>query len=134
MILTQADFLKNLKYDEHGLIAAVVQYITNNQVLMVGYMNKEAVAKTLKGPFVTFYSRSRQKMWVKGESSGHTQEVCEIYYDCDADCLLIKAKQNVAACHVGYRSCFYRKYDFVSQLVSIVGEKLFEEEKVYSKK
>lgn len=119
-----------LKYDEHGLIPAVIQDVENNQVLMVGYMNKEAVEQTIKGPYVTFYSRSRQKMWVKGESSGHTQTVQEIYFDCDADCLLIKVIQHVAACHVGYRTCFYRKVEKDSTITT-VGDRVFEEDKVY---
>lgn len=124
--------LNSLKFDEKGLIPAIVQDHENNEILMVGYMNEEAVKQTIKGPHVTFYSRSRQKMWVKGESSGHTQDVKEIFFDCDADCLLIKAKQNVAACHVGYRSCFYRKIE--NGQVLTVGEKVFEEDKVYDKK
>ncbi len=126
-----AQFLDNLKLDDKGLIAAVIQDVTNNEVLMVGYMNREAVEKTIKGPYVNFYSRSRNKMWIKGESSGHTQEVKEIYFDCDVDCLLIKVIQKVAACHVGYRTCFFRKIE--NGKILTVGEKLFEEEKVYKK-
>jgi phosphoribosyl-AMP cyclohydrolase len=121
-----------LKFDDKGLIPAVIQDVENNEILMVGYMNKEAVEKTVKGPFVNFYSRSRNKMWIKGESSGHTQEVKEIYYDCDADCLLIKVIQKVAACHVGYRTCFFRKVEKNGE-IKTVGTKLFEEEKVYKK-
>ncbi len=123
-------WLNDLKFDANGLIPAVIQDVANNEVLMVGYMNRLAVEQTVTGPYVTFYSRSRNKMWVKGESSGHTQEVKEIYFDCDADCLLVKVIQKVAACHVGYRSCFFRKAD--KQGVEAVGEKIFEEEKVYS--
>ena len=125
------EFLDNLKMDDKGLIAAVIQDVTNNEVLMVGYMNLEAVEKTLAGPYVNFYSRSRNKMWIKGESSGHTQEVKEIYFDCDIDCLLIKVNQKVAACHVGYRTCFFRKVE--GDKIITVGKKLFEEEKVYKK-
>lgn len=127
--LDTPDFIKNLKYDANGLIAAVIQDYQNNEVLMVAYMNAEAVEKTLKGPFVNFYSRSRSKMWVKGESSGHTQTVKEIYFDCDKDCLLIKVDQKVAACHVGYRTCFYRKIE--NDQIVTVGEKIFTEETVY---
>jgi len=115
-----------LKYDANGLIPAVIQDCENNAVLMVGYMNEAAVRKTLTGPYVTFYSRSRQKMWLKGETSGHTQTVREIYFDCDADCLLIKVVQHVAACHVGYRTCFYRRVETDGR-VTTVGEKVFEE-------
>ena len=123
--------IDQLKFDANGLIPAVIQDVANNEILMVGYMNKEAVQKTIEGPHVTFYSRSRNKMWIKGESSGHTQEVKEIYFDCDADCLLIKVIQKVAACHVGYRTCFFRKIE--KDKVITVGEKIFEEEKVYKK-
>lgn len=130
--MSQTEFINSLKFDPQGLLPAVIQDVQNNQVLMVGYMNREAVQKTLDGPYVTFYSRSRQKMWLKGESSGHTQEVREVYFDCDADCLLIKVEQKVAACHVGYRSCFYRRIE--KGKVKIIGEKVFVEGKVYGKK
>ncbi len=123
------EFLASLKFDDKGLIPAVIQDFENNQVLMVGYMNREAVEKTMGGPYVTFYSRSRNKMWIKGETSGHTQEVREIYFDCDGDCLLIKVIQKVAACHVGYRTCFFRKIE--NGQIKTVGQKIFEEEKVY---
>lgn len=123
------EFLNSLKLDDKGLIPAVIQDFENNQVLMVGYMNRTAVEKTIQGPYVTFYSRSRNKMWIKGETSGHTQEVKEIYFDCDVDCLLIKVIQKVAACHVGYRTCFFRKIE--NGKIKTVGEKIFEEEKVY---
>lgn len=123
--------IQNLKFDDKGLIPAVIQDVENNEILMVGYMNADAVRKTIQGPYVNFYSRSRNKMWIKGESSGHTQEVKEIYFDCDADCILIKAVQKVAACHVGYRTCFFRKIE--NGEVVTVGEKIFEEEKVYKK-
>lgn len=125
------EFLDQLRFDGQGLIPAIIQDVENNEVLMVGYMNREAVARTIQGPYVTFYSRSRNKMWVKGESSGHTQEVKEIFFDCDADCLLIKAKQNVAACHVGYRSCFYRRIE--GGRVTLIGQKVFDEDEVYQK-
>ncbi|MDO8644816.1 MAG: phosphoribosyl-AMP cyclohydrolase [bacterium] len=123
------NFFSEIKFDDKGLIAAIIQDIENNDVLMLGYMNEEAVRKTLKGPFVTFYSRSRNKLWVKGESSGHTQEVREIYYDCDGDALLIKVKQNVAACHEGYRTCFFRKIE--GSGLKVVGKKLFDPRKKY---
>lgn len=125
------DLIDTLKFDDKGLIPGIVQDINNNEILMVGYMNREAVDRTFKGPYVTFYSRSRNKMWVKGESSGHTQTVKEIYIDCDADCILVKAVQNVAACHEGYRSCFFRKIE--DGKVSVIAEKIFEEDNVYKK-
>lgn len=112
-------------------MTAVIQDAANGEVLMVGHMNREALEKTLEGPYVTFFSRSRQKLWVKGESSGHTQEVKEIRIDCDADALVIKVKQNVAACHTGYRSCFYRKAE--GDNLKVEGKKVFEEKEVYKK-
>src|SRR3989338_6345090 len=100
-----------LKFDENGLIPAVVQDHGTNEVLMVAWMNRDAVEKTLTGPQVTYWSRSRKKLWVKGEESGHTQTVKEVFLDCDSDTLLIKVEQKVAACHEGYRSCFFRKLE-----------------------
>lgn len=122
---------EELKYDEQGLIAAIVQDYENNEVLVLAYMNKEAVERTLKGPLATFWSRSRQKFWVKGEESGHTQEVREVLYDCDKDALLIKVKQKVAACHKGYRSCFFRKIE--NGTSKIIAEQLFNPDEAYKK-
>ena len=98
-----------LKYDTNGLIPAVVQDADNGEVLMVAYMNREAVAKTIETKRATFWSRSRQKFWVKGETSGNIQRVRDLFVDCDADCLLVKVEQTGAACHEGYRSCFFRE-------------------------
>ena len=100
--------LTQLKFDSDGLIPAIVQDAENGEVLMMAWMNAEAIEKTIKTGLTHFFSRSRQKMWQKGESSGHVQEVVEVLFDCDADCLLVKAHQKVAACHTGHRSCFYR--------------------------
>ncbi|MBL7685152.1 MAG: phosphoribosyl-AMP cyclohydrolase [Deltaproteobacteria bacterium] len=123
--------IQSLKYDDKGLIPAILQDYENGEVLMCAYMNKEAVEKTLSSGFATFYSRSRNKLWIKGETSGHTQEVKEVYFDCDNDCLLIKIKQNVAACHTGYRGCFFKKIEGTN--VIEVGTKVFEEQDVYKK-
>lgn len=101
-------FSETLKYDGNGLIPAVIQDADNNEVLMVGFMNAEAVERTLSTKRVTYWSRSRQKFWVKGETSGHFQHVVEVRTDCDKDCLLIQVRQEGVACHDGYRSCFYR--------------------------
>lgn len=119
-------FLDALNFSSHGILPAVIQDYENGQVLMLGYMNREAAEKTLQGPHVTFYSRSRKKLWTKGETSGHFQAVKQIFFDCDADALLIKVEQKVAACHAGYRSCFFREMG--PDGIRIVGEKIFEPE------
>ena len=97
-----------LIYDEKGLIPVIAQDYETNQVLMLAYANKEAVERTIKERTCYYYSRSRQELWHKGDTSGHFQYVKEIYFDCDADALLIKIDQVGAACHTGKRSCFYR--------------------------
>ncbi|MCE5323683.1 phosphoribosyl-AMP cyclohydrolase [bacterium] len=119
------DFLDSLKYDSNGLVAAVVQDYENNDVLMVGYMNREAVKATLTTGRTTFWSRSRQKFWIKGETSGNIQAVKNVYVDCDKDCLLVKVDQKGAACHEGYRSCFFREVDSDGK-EEIISEKLME--------
>ena len=105
------EFLDGLKYDSNGLVAAVVQDHQNGEVLMVGYMNREAVRRTLSSGRTCFWSRSRQEFWVKGATSGNTQAVKSVRVDCDKDCLLVKVEQKGAACHEGYRSCFFREVD-----------------------
>jgi phosphoribosyl-AMP cyclohydrolase len=100
--------LDELKFDADGLIPAIVQDAANKDVLMIAYMNKASLRKTLKVKKTCFWSRSRKKFWVKGETSGHFQFVKSIAYDCDKDALLIKVRQVGAACHTGKRSCFYR--------------------------
>lgn len=98
-----------LKYDAAGLIPAIIQDYKSGEVLMLAYMNKESLKRTLKFKKACFWSRSRKEYWVKGETSGHFQFIKEIYYDCDADALLIKVRQAGPACHTGNRSCFYRR-------------------------
>ena len=99
-----------LTFDANGLIPAVVQQHDTLEVLMVAYMNRESIVETIESGKTWFWSRSRQKYWMKGESSGHTQDVVEIRYDCDADCLLVLVNQNgPGACHTNERSCFYRR-------------------------
>lgn len=118
-----------IKYDENGLVPVIIQDYRNNDVLMVAYMNRESLKTTLETGKTHFWSRSRKTYWMKGESSGHTQHVREIFIDCDADCVLMKVEQKVAACHTGFRSCFYRKWDG-EELITI-GVKVFNEEDVY---
>lgn len=121
--------LKQIKFDEKGLIPAILQDAENGEILMFAFMNRESLQKTFETGLATYWSRSRKSLWLKGETSGHTQEIREVYFDCDHDCLLFKIKQNVAACHTGYRSCFFNKIE--KGKVVEVGEKMFEEEKVY---
>ncbi len=102
--------INELKFNSDNLIPAIVQDYKDNEVLMLAYMNKESIEKTLETGQATYFSRSRQKLWKKGETSGHIQNVKEIFYDCDADTLLLKVEQvGDIACHTGARSCFYSK-------------------------
>ena len=121
---------ETLKYDGNGLIPAVIQDAENSEVLMVGYMNQEAVDRTLSTGRVTYWSRSRQKFWIKGETSGHVQHVVEVRTDCDKDCLLLRVRQEGVACHDGYRSCFDRSV--AGEELEVVEPRLVDPEKVYS--
>ena len=103
------DFDPNrLKYDANGLIPAIAQEAETGEVLMMAWMTAEAVARTLETGRVTYWSRSRQAFWIKGETSGHVQELVEMRIDCDSDCLLLLIRQTGPACHTNRRSCFYR--------------------------
>jgi phosphoribosyl-AMP cyclohydrolase len=97
----------SLKYDDKGLIPAIAQDDQTQEVLMMAWMNADAVARTLETGKVTYWSRSRQAFWIKGESSGHVQELVDFRYDCDRDCLLVRVNQTGPACHTNRRSCFY---------------------------
>ena len=101
--------IKDLKFDDKGLIPAIIQDYRDGTVLMLAYMNAESVRRTLKLGKTCFWSRSRKEYWVKGMTSGHFQFVKSVAYDCDLDALLIKVRQVGVACHTGKRSCFYRK-------------------------
>lgn len=125
--------VEQLKFDQDGLIPAIVQDAHTKEVLMVAWMNKEAVKKTLMTGQTWFWSRSRQKLWQKGESSGHVQRVDKVYHDCDADTLLIKVNQVGAACHEGYHSCFHYRIDPTGG-VAVVGRLAFDPGKVYRTK
>ena len=98
---------QSLRYDENGLIPAIAQDHESGQVLMMAWMSAAAVQRTLKTGRVTYWSRSRQSFWVKGESSGHVQELVDFRFDCDRDCLLVVVRQTGPACHTNRQSCFY---------------------------
>jgi phosphoribosyl-AMP cyclohydrolase len=116
----------------NGLIPVIIQDALTHEVLMLGYMNRESWQKTLETKRVSFWSRSRGKLWVKGETSGHTQEVKDVYLDCDGDTLLIKVNQiGGAACHTGFRSCFHLRHEEGEWKVS--GEKVFDPKEVYGR-
>jgi phosphoribosyl-ATP pyrophosphohydrolase/phosphoribosyl-AMP cyclohydrolase len=123
------DFINKLKFDDKGLIPAIIQDYTNGQVLMLAYMNEQSLRKTMETGQTYFYSRSRDELWHKGETSGHFQNVKGMSYDCDADALLIKVEQMGAACHTGHRSCFFNtvieqpdvgKEDVLAELYDVI--------------
>ncbi|MCX8012359.1 MAG: phosphoribosyl-AMP cyclohydrolase [Desulfobacterota bacterium] len=124
------NLIDQIKYNEKGLVPVIIQDYLNNEVLMLAYMNKEAFRMTLESGQTWFWSRSRQKYWQKGEHSGHIQRVKDVLVDCDNDTILIKVEQIEAACHAGYRSCFYRK--LIDGEFKIFQEKVFNEKEVYS--
>ena len=119
-------------FNKTDLIPVIAQDHETGEVLMLAYMNEQAYNETRKTQRVCYYSRSREKLWRKGEESGNVQEVKEIYFDCDADTLLIKVRQvGGAACHEGYRSCFFRKVDPASGQVEVIGQRVFDPSDVY---
>ena len=125
--MIQLDFNKT-----GGLVPAIVQDNETGEVLMLGYMNQEAFDATLSTGKATFYSRSRQTLWVKGETSGNAQLVKEIRIDCDDDTVLVKVEQlGGAACHTGHRSCFYKKVE--NGTIRIIGEPVFDPKEVYDR-
>ena len=115
----------------NGLLPAIAQDASSKQVLMFAWMNTEAYDETLQSGFATYYSRSRKRLWRKGEESGHRQRIVEIRIDCDADCILLLVEQSGAACHKGYASCFFRKESDGSYVVD--KERIVEPERVYKK-
>ncbi len=119
-------------FANHPLIPVVAQDFHTGEVLMVAYMNQEAYRETLRTGQVCYYSRSRKRLWRKGEESGHVQHVRELYIDCDGDTLLVKVEQTgEAACHEGYRSCFFRRWDCDSNQWIVTGRRVFDPHGVY---
>jgi phosphoribosyl-AMP cyclohydrolase len=118
---------------ENGLIPAIVQDAANGEILMLGFMNREALAKTQATGFVTFFSRSRQKLWTKGETSGQKLLLRELRVDCDLDAVLVRAElEGGAVCHEGYRSCFFRRLE-PSGEATVVAERIIAPEELYGK-
>jgi phosphoribosyl-AMP cyclohydrolase len=122
------------RFNAEGLITAIAQDAKTGQVLMVAYMSRQALDLTIQTGYATYFSRSRQKLWKKGEQSGHLQKVRQILVDCDQDSLILKVNVDAGQCHVGYRSCFYRalKKDSTDRLESIA-EKVYDPKEVYKK-
>ncbi len=131
-----ADFkeiIDQCKFDDKGLMTAVAQDADTGEVLMLAFMNRESLQMTLERRVACYWSRSRSKLWVKGETSGHMQEIVDITIDCDMDAVVMKVKQKGGACHMGYRSCFYRTIGQDGSL-TVTGEKVFDTDDVYGKK
>ena len=124
--------IANLKYDQAGLIPAVIVDVETKQVLMLAYMNRTALLKTIETHKTHFWSRSRNEYWMKGQSSGHTQDVKAIYVDCDMDTLVIEVDQHGAACHKGYYSCFFRRLNEDGEW-KVIAEKVFDPDEAYKK-
>lgn len=128
--MKMSETVKNIKFDDKGLIPVIAQDYNTNEVLMMAYMNKEALEKSLETGKAHYFSRSRNKLWQKGETSGHYQYIKSIKIDCDNDALLIKVEQVEGACHTGHYSCFYREISEKEGLKE-TQEKVFDEKEVY---
>src|SRR6476661_8894472 len=127
-------FYEQLKFNSDGLIPAIVQEQASRRVLMMAWMNRASIEKTIETGKTHFWSRSRQKFWMKGETSGHVQTVKDISFDCDGDTLLIQVEQTGAACHEGYKSCFFRSVENNGSTVKITEPQLVKPEAIYGKK
>jgi phosphoribosyl-AMP cyclohydrolase len=127
-------FLDELKFNADGLLPAIIQEQSTGRVLMLAWMNRTAVERTIELGKTVFWSRSRQKYWIKGESSGHVQIVKSVAFDCDGDTLLIQVEQTGAACHEGYKSCFYRAVEDGGARVVITEPRLLTPDEIYGKR
>lgn len=121
--------LSEVSFDDQGLVPAVAQDHESGQVLMLAYMNADTLRRTVETGVMTYWSRSRQEVWVKGQTSGNTQEVRAVHLDCDGDTLVFEVDQNGAACHTGYYSCFHRHLE--DGALTVEGDRLFDPEEVY---
>lgn len=127
-------FYEQLKFDANGLVPAIVQEQSTGRVLMMAWMNRASIEKTIETGRTHFWSRSRKKFWMKGETSGHVQVVKDIAFDCDGDALLIQVEQTGAACHEGYKSCFYRSARDGGKNFDVTEPQLETPEQIYGKK
>jgi len=132
----------NPRFGDNGLITAIAQDAKTGQILMVGYMNREALDLTIQTGYATYFSRSRQKIWKKGEQSGHFQKVEQILVDCDQDCIVLKVEVDAGQCHIGYQSCFYRKLKTAQSRaeakqagkeLEFIAEKVYDPKETYKK-
>ena len=122
------------KFDDNGLITAIAQDAETGQILMVAYMNRQALDLTIQTGYATYFSRTRQKLWKKGQESGHLQKVEQILVDCDQDCLVLKVTVDAGQCHVGYQSCFYRALNKSSdKKLEFKAEKVYNPKEIYKK-
>ena len=122
------------KFDDSGLITAIAQDAKTGQILMTAYMNRQALDLTIRTGYVTYFSRARQKLWKKGEESGHLQKVEQILVDCDQDCLILKVTVDAGQCHVGYQSCFYRTLNTsADNKLDFIAEKVYNPKDIYDK-
>lgn len=128
------NLFEKIKYNDQGLIPAIVQDISDGKVLMMAWMNEASIRMSLETGFTHFWSRSRKTFWKKGESSGHTQRIKSISLDCDGDTLLIQAEQVGAACHEGFRSCFFRSSKGISSTLQILDERFADPEDIYNRR
>ncbi len=122
--------LQSVSFNDDGLVPAIAQDAETDQVLMMAYMNADTLRQTLETGRMTYWSRSRQSVWVKGATSGHTQQVREVRVDCDGDALLFRVTQEGGACHTGYRSCFFRRAENGSLVED--GAQVFDPDEVYN--
>jgi len=127
-------FYEKLKFNADGLIPAIIQEQSTGRVLMMAWMNREAVEKTVELGKTVFWSRSRQKYWIKGETSGHVQMVKDLAFDCDGDTLLIQVEQKGAACHEGYKSCFFLSIRDAGKTFAETEDRLVDPDAVYGQK
>ena len=125
--------MQKFKYNADGLIPAIIQDATSNRVLMMAWMNQHSIETTIQTGLMHYWSRSRQKYWLKGETSGHTQRVVRWHVDCDQDTLLFEVEQSGGACHTGHQSCFFQELGPAGERLEVKETRVFDPEQTYSK-